>query len=60
MNWLPVLEIISKVIEKITERMRQNDRDKLENDPVDWFADHFDGVRDNTETDKTDDIPDQK
>lgn len=60
MNWLPVLEIISKVIEKITERMRQNDRDKLENDPVDWFSDHFDGVRDNTETDKADNTPDKK
>lgn len=60
MNWLPVLEIISKVIEKITERMRQNERDKLENDPVDWFADHFDGVRDNAEADKADDNADQK
>lgn len=34
---------ISKKVEE-----KQHERDKLENDPADWFNDHFGGVRGNT------------
>ena len=63
MHLWKLLDFIERVLRKIVETRRQNDRDKLENDPAKWFDDHFDsGLRDDNdkaETNKTDDRPDK-
>jgi hypothetical protein len=58
-----ILDYIDRLAKLVLERMAQNDRNKLENDPVQWFDDHFDGGlrddNDKAETNKTDDRPDK-
>lgn len=50
-----VLSLIQVLIRKAQEKRAQNERDKLESNPADWFHHHFDGVSDSkTKTDKTD------
>jgi hypothetical protein len=61
MHWWTLLDFIERALRKLVEITRQNERDKLENDPVEFFADHFDGVSDNADkTDEADDKPGKK
>lgn len=61
MHWWTLLDFIERALRKLVEVTRQNERDKLENDPVEFFADHFDGVSDNADkTDEADDKPGKK
>lgn len=41
-----VLSLIQVLIRKAQEKRAQNERDKLENDPFDFYMHHFDGVSD--------------
>lgn len=60
-GWWKILDFVERVLRKLVEKTRQTERDKLENDPVEFFTDHFDGVRDSTvKTDKTDDNTNKK
>lgn len=50
-----VLSLIQVLIRKAQEKRAQNERDKLENDPFDFYVHHFDGVSDSkTKTNETD------
>ena len=58
MHWWTLLDFIERALRKIVEITRQKERDKLENNPTQFFADHFNGVPDNaSKADKTDDKP---
>jgi hypothetical protein len=58
-GWLKLLDYFDRVLNLILERIAQNERDKLENDPAKWFDSHFDGLHDDTpktnEADSADD-----
>lgn len=56
---MSVLEIILRLVDKlltaIAFKKAQNERDKLEQNPADFFVDHFGGMSDTTDkTDKAD------
>lgn len=36
-----ILRLIDKILTSLAFRKAQNERDKLEKDPADWFSDHF-------------------
>jgi hypothetical protein len=47
-----ILRLVDKLLTAIAFKKAQNERDKLENNPADFFVDHFGGMSDTT--DKTD------
>lgn len=56
---MSVLEIILRLVDKlltaIAFKKAQNERDKLEQNPADFFVDHFSGMSDTTDkADKAD------
>lgn len=54
MNLLEIiLRLVDKLLTAIAFKKAQNERDKLEANPADFFADHFNGGLPDT-TDKTD------
>lgn len=54
MNLLEIiLRLVDKLLTAIAFKKAQNERDKLENSPADFFIDHFNGGLSDT-TDKTD------
>ena len=54
MNLLEIiLRLVDKLLTAIAFKKAQNERDKLEANPAEFFADHFNGGLSNT-TDKTD------
>lgn len=54
MNLLEIiLRLVDKLLAAIAFKKAQNERDKLENSPADFFADHFNGGLSDT-TSKTD------
>ena len=36
-----ILRLIDKLLTAISTKKAQNERDKLEQDPANWFSDHF-------------------
>ena len=48
-----VLSLIQVLIRKAQEKRAQNERDKLENDPFDFYVHHFDGVSESSSKAKT-------
>ena len=54
MNLLEIiLRLVDKLLTAIAFKKAQNERDKLENSPADFFADHFNGGLSDT-TNQTD------
>lgn len=43
-----VLSLVQIFIKKLQEKRAQDERDKLENDPFDFYVQHFDGVSDSS------------
>lgn len=48
-----VLGFIQLYLKKLQEKKAQDERNKLENDPFDWYVHHFDGVSDKSTKTKT-------
>ena len=49
-----ILRLVDKLLTAIAFKKAQNERNKLENNPADFFMDHFGGMSDTTDkTDKT-------
>jgi len=49
-----ILRLVDKLLTAIAFKKAQNERDKLENNPADFFIDHFGGMSDTTDkADKT-------
>ena len=49
-----VLSLIQVYLKKIQDKRAQDERDKLENDPFDFYVHHFDGVSDTSSQTKAD------
>ena len=48
------LRLLDKLITSFQNKKAQSERNKLEQNPADWFNDHFNGGVSKTSTDKTD------
>ena len=49
-----ILQLIDELLAAIKYRKAQNERDKIEQSPFDWFSDGFGGGRVQSPKDKTD------